>query len=62
MNENNIIAILALKSNQDKIGGGAPIFFAENQEELKEISMLLARITMGMVHDLENGIKLIIKH
>jgi hypothetical protein len=59
---NNIIAIITCKKNRDKVGGSAPIFYTENNQKLEEISMLLSRITLGMVHDLGNGVKVIIKH
>lgn len=59
---NNILAIVTLKDNKEKISGGVPIFFAENKEEMEHISMLLARLTLAMVHDLGNGIKVIIRH
>lgn len=59
---NNIIAIVTNKDNRKKIDGGVPIFYTENDEQLEEISVLLARITLGMVHDLGNGVKVIIKH
>ena len=60
---NEIIAIITEKNNKDKVSGsGAPIFYTENEDNLEQISMLLARITLGMVHDLGNGVKVIIKH
>ena len=59
----NIMAVITLDKYKDKIsGGGVPFFFAENKEELERTSVLLARLTLGMVHDLENGVKIIIKH
>ncbi|HHU93023.1 MAG TPA: hypothetical protein GXZ20_07835 [Halanaerobiaceae bacterium] len=62
MSENNILAIITTKKLRDKVAGGAPIFFADNEEEVEELSSLLARITLAMVHDLENGIKIIVRH
>ena len=59
---NDIVAIITCKKNKDKIGGGAPVFYTDDEEELEEVSMLLSRITLGMVHDLGNGVKLIIRH
>ena len=60
---NIILAIIVLKEEKYKVGsGGVPIFYVKNKEEQEKISMLLARITLGMVHDLGNGVKLIIKH
>lgn len=59
---NSIIAIIVEEKNKDKVGGGAPIFFVKDEKELEKISMLLARITLGMVHDLGNRVKIIVKH
>lgn len=56
-----ILAIVAQK--RDKVGGcGTPIFYAESQEEQDKIATYLARITAGVVHDLENGIYIIVRH
>lgn len=57
-----IVAVITLKKNDYKVGGALPIFYTDTKDELEEISVLLARITLGMVHDLGNGVKLIIKH
>lgn len=62
MAENQILAIIALKKDSEKVSGGVPIFFTEDKKEMEEVSTLLARLTLGMVHDLENGIRIIIKH
>lgn len=60
---NRIIAVVTEIENKEKVnGGGAPFFFTENEDETEEISMLLARVTLGMVHDLGNGVKVVIKH
>ncbi len=60
--EDNILAIITRKENYKKVAGGTPIFFTDDEEELERVSTLLARLTLGMVHDLENGVKIIIKH
>lgn len=62
MAENEILAIITTKENQDKVSGGIPIFYTDNQEEMEKLSSLIARLTLGMVHDLDNGIKIIIRH
>ncbi|MFW5999226.1 MAG: capping complex subunit for YIEGIA [Halanaerobiales bacterium] len=60
---NKIIAVVAEIDNKKKVGGGgAPFFFTESEDETEAISMLLARVTLGMVHDLGNGVKVVIKH
>ncbi len=59
---NEILAVVTLKGNAVKVAGGAPIFLVEDEKELKEITMLLARITLGMVHDLKNGVYILVRH
>ena len=59
--DNYILAIVT--QQRDKIGGsGTPIFYAENQVEQDKIATTLARITAGVVHDLGNGIYIIVRH
>lgn len=49
--------------NEDKvISGGCPVFKAADKKEMEKTSLLLARITGGTVHDLENGIYIVVKH
>ena len=43
-------------------GGGCPVFLAKDATQQNKISMLLARILGANVHDLENGVYLIVKH
>ena len=43
-------------------GGGAPIFRVESQDELERVSLYLSRILEGAIHDLENGVYVIIGH
>ncbi len=62
MASDNILAIITRKENHNKVAGGTPIFFTDDEEEMERVSSLLARLTLGMVHDLENGVKIIIKH
>ena len=62
MSEDLILAIITKNKNRQKVGGGVPIFYADDDQEMEKVSALLARLTLGMVHDLENGVKIIIKH
>ncbi len=56
-----ILAIITCE--KDKIrGGGCPVFLAKGQEEMEHISLLLARVLGGVVHDLENGVCFVVKH
>lgn len=58
--KDTIIAVVA--RDKDKVGGDVPIFFAETLEEQERVAMYLSRITGGVVHDLENGTYIIVKH
>jgi len=62
MTDSDILAIITIKANRNKVGGGVPIFITENKEEMEKVSSLIARLTLGMVHDLENGVKVVIRH
>lgn len=56
-----ILAIVALERGKVE-GGTCSIFYASNTQEQQKISLYLARILGGVVHDLENGILVICKH
>ncbi|NLY39583.1 MAG: hypothetical protein GX044_09840 [Firmicutes bacterium] len=43
-------------------GGGAPVFIARDRNEQDRIALYLARVTEGVVHDLENGVYVLVKH
>lgn len=55
-----ILAVVCLET--EKVYGACPIFMAASQEEQQKTSLLLARILGGIVHDLENGVYIIVKH
>lgn len=55
-----ILAIIT--TGRDKVAYGAPIFYAEDQVEQDELSLLLCRIFGAAVHDLQNGVRVIVKH
>lgn len=58
--KDNIIALVSL--NKDVVSSSAPIFFVEDKEKQEETALLIAKITMGMVHDLRNGVYAIVRH
>lgn len=55
-----IAAIVTLR--KDLAGGGVPVFPAETEEEREQVARLLAKILRGVVHDLENGVYIIVRH
>ncbi len=56
-----ILAIITL-DKEKVIPGGCPLFLAESRDEQERTSLLLARILGGNIHDLENGVFIIVKH
>jgi hypothetical protein len=58
---NYILAIVTIDAGK-VISGGCPVFLADSQQEQERISLLLARILGGIVHDLENGVYFICRH
>lgn len=54
--------VAAVTLNEKAAGGGLPIFYAKNEEEQIKVSRVLANIVKGMVHDLENGTFIIVRH
>lgn len=59
--EKYILAIITTKPEK-VFGGGAPVFISQTKEEQDKIATILARVTEGVIHDLENGVYLLVKH
>jgi len=55
-----ILAIVTLQMTT--VGGGAPIFFARDEEEQQKVANYLSRILDANAHDLENGSLILVKH
>ena len=55
-----ILAVVTI--HREKVGGQAPIFYTESQEETAQIATYLARVFMAAIHDLGNGVYIIVKH
>ncbi len=58
--EKIILAVVTI--HRDKVGGGAPVFYAKDEDEMQQISFQLEKILDGMAHDLQNGTMIIVKH
>ncbi len=59
--EKYVLAVITM--DREKVSaGGAPIFFASNKEEQEKVAVTLARITEGVIHDLQNGVYILVKH
>lgn len=43
-------------------GGGVPVFLAADTAQQDRIASILTRVTLGMVHDLGNGVWIVVRH
>ena len=48
--------------DRDKVAGGIPIFYAEDEEELQHIASLLANVLNAIAPDLENVVFIVVRH
>ncbi len=55
-----LLAVVTM--NSEAVGGDIPIFFADNQQELEQVSSTLAQILKAMVHDMGKGVYIIVRH
>ena len=57
-------SIVAIVTTDEKSvsGGSVPTFYAKDEEEKNRVSLLISKITQGMIHDLENGCFIIVRH
>ncbi|MGL5347327.1 MAG: capping complex subunit for YIEGIA [Peptostreptococcaceae bacterium] len=55
------LAVLTTDKNM-QIGGGCPIFYADDNKELQKKAMLMAKCVGGMVHALSDNTLIIVKH
>ncbi len=60
--KDTILAAVVSRENIDKVHGMNSVFIAEDSLEQQRIAMLLSRILKAMVHDLENGVIIIVQH
>jgi hypothetical protein len=57
----NIVAVVT--SNKSIIGGQcAPVFIAKDESEGERLALIIAKTTMGMLHQLDAGTYIIVRH
>ncbi len=52
----------AVTFEPEKVDGAIPIFLADNNIEAEQIAEELGKILQGIVHKLDNGVYVIVKH
>lgn len=55
-----ILAVISV--DKTKVGGGAPIFYADDEAQASEIALLIAKVMGAAVHDLHNGVLVVVRH
>jgi len=58
--KDDLLAVVTL--NKEAVGGDIPIFFASTQEEQAAIAATLSQVLKAMVHDIGNGVYIIVRH
>nr|WP_156807504.1 hypothetical protein [Effusibacillus pohliae] len=58
--ENMILAIIT--TSPDTVGGGSPIFYAKDRQELQATAFTLEKILDGMAHEVNPQIMIIVRH
>lgn len=60
--DKQILAVIAVEPAKIGSGGGAPVFYAQNRNELIEISLLISKVLGAAVHDLHNDVFIVVRH
>ncbi|WP_034327615.1 capping complex subunit for YIEGIA [Alkaliphilus transvaalensis] len=56
-----ILAVVT--TNKEMVSSSmTPVFYARDDEHKERLALLIAKTTQGMVHDLESGTYIIVKH
>lgn len=55
-----ILAVIT--SDREMVAGGAPIFIAKTKEEQEQVAFRLEKIMDASVHDLKNGLLIVVDH
>ncbi len=55
------LAIITTDKNL-QVGGGCPIFYANDNDDLQNKAMLMSKCVGGMVHAISDNILIVVKH
>ncbi|GEN33715.1 MULTISPECIES: capping complex subunit for YIEGIA [Aneurinibacillus] len=58
--EKYILAVITI--NRQRVGGGAPVFYADEEKELEQIAFTLEKILDGIAHEITPDTLIIVKH
>lgn len=55
------LAVLTTDKKMNVVGG-CPIFYANNDDDLQQKAMLMAKCVDGIVHQISDGVLIVIRH
>lgn len=55
-----IVAVLT--TERERVGGGAPVFFAKDRQELERMALHFSRFTLASAHEVAPGTIVIMRH
>ncbi|BAS27622.1 capping complex subunit for YIEGIA [Limnochorda pilosa] len=58
---NQVLAVVTTDASR-AAGGGAPVFVARSREEMVHMANTLAKVTVGMVHELAEDLLIVVRH
>jgi hypothetical protein len=59
--KDEIVAIVTTDKNKI-LHSGVATFLCKSTQERDDVSLLISKVTQGMVHDLRNGCVIIVRH
>ncbi len=60
--ESEEIVAVVTADKEKVMSGGAPIFLVSGAEEREKVSSYLSHILNAQIHDLENGVYILVRH
>jgi cell wall assembly regulator SMI1 len=51
-----------MTTERDKVGGGAPIFIVNDEEERQKVAFSLEKMLDAIAQDLKNGTMILVRH
>lgn len=54
--------VCVVTGNRNFVAGGIPVFVHDDEQERQRLALYIAKITQGMVHDLEGGTYIVARH
>lgn len=55
-----ILAIIT--TSRDQVGGGAPIFYCQSEEEQQQVAFTLERCLDATIHEITPSVLILVKH